>query len=274
MIRLIPTKKNNEIRKKIAENIDVKNAYQGKRCFVLANGPSINEENLEHLNGEYVITVNQMIRKPEFVNLAPIANIWADPAYFDENMPEESKKEFSNLFERSCKVTNSILNFVPINARSFIMNRGLEVEGVRYFDPALSFYNGYSKSISFDKMMPGFQNIVQYAIVLAIYMGFKEIYILGCDSTGIITKINSVLGEEIEDCYTYDLGKKGQNYVNSLLDYFTIEEQFAGWTKTFQLYEELNKYCVDNGIILANCSKRTIIQSIPRRSMESVLHSK
>lgn len=266
----MPTRHNKNKKMLLKKNVEYKNQYKGKRCFIVANGPSINEEDIDVLKGEYILTVNQMVRKEEFVQLNPSYNFWCDPAYFDESMPEESKKEFSDIFKKTCYCNENIVNFVPLAAYDFLSKRGLITDRVRFFDSSLYFYDDYNKTLDLTKRMPAFQNIVQYAIGCAIYMGFEEIYLLGCDSTGIITKINSVLSQDINNCYTYELNHEAQKYVNSLLDYFSVEEQFWGWTRIFHLYDQLYKYCCKRGIRLINCSKSTIIQSIPRKLLHEV----
>lgn len=250
------------------------NIHVGERCFILANGPSIQEENLEPLNGENIFTVNQMIRNRTFIDLSPICNFWADPAYFDESMPNASKQEFCSLFKATCMCNKEIINFVPYYAHDFIEAHNLLMDRVAYMDTSLFFYDGYNKDFDYSRLMPGFQNIVQYAIAMAIYMGFTHIYVCGCDSTGIITKINSKINRDIEECYCYDLGENGQKYVNSLLDHFSIEQQFDGWARTFHLYEELSQYCRRRNITLINCSKTTIIESLQRKKLEDVINDK
>ncbi|GAB6398273.1 hypothetical protein MOB1_25950 [Faecalimonas mobilis] len=267
----LPVSNNKEKKRILRENECLKNKYRGERCFIVANGPSIKNENLGLLQNEYVFTVNQMIRKPEFVNLSPIANVWCDPAYFDVSMPKESISEFCELFRRTCNCNKKIINFVPLYTRNFMKTYGLSGDRVHFIDTSLYFYDNYLSDFDLTRRMPYFQNIVQYATAIAIYMGFKEIYLLGCDSTGIITKINSILKQSIEDCYTYDLGEKGQNYVNSLLDYFTVEEQFDGWARIFHLYSQLNRYCARKGIKYINCTSSTIIQDIPRIPLEEII---
>lgn len=257
----------------LKRNAQFKNLYKNNRVFIVANGPSINKENLDLIKGEHVFSVNQMIRKKEFVELQPLCNFWFDPAYFDENMPEESKKEFESLFIKTCESNEHIISFLPYSAYDFIDRRSLNEYRVYYLDSKLYFYDGYDFELDFTKLIPGFQNIVQYAIATAVYMGFDEIYLLGCDSTGIETKINSVMKKSIEDNYSLDLGEKGQKYVNSLLNYFSIEEQFEGWTRIFHLYDQLLGYCRRRNIKLINCSSQTIIEGLPRMTLESVINN-
>lgn len=269
--RMIGKKKDIRKYKILNRNVQFKNIHKNNRVFIVANGPSIKNENLDLIKGEYVFTVNQMIRKKEFVDLNPICNFWFDPAYFDENMPEDSKKEFESLFSRTCNCNDHIVSILPYSAYDFIEKRSLNNDKVYYIDGSLYFYDGYDLDFDFTKLTPGFQNIVQYAIATAVYMGFNEIYILGCDSTGIETKINSVMEKSIEDNYSLDLGTEGQKYVNSLLNYFSVEEQFKGWTRIFHLYDQLLMYCKKRNVKLVNCTSQTIIEGIPRKSLESVL---
>lgn len=261
-------------KKIVSDNKKYHNMFDGKRCFILANGPSINEENIDLVRGEYIFTVNQMIRKKTFEDLNPICNFWFDPAYFDESMPVESIKNFCSLFNKTCNSNNKIINFVPAYSYKFLQKYSLLHSRVSFVNTSLYYYDGYNGEFDCSGLMPAFQNIVQYAISMAIYMGFKEIYMLGCDSTGIITKINSKLNESIEECYAYDLGKQDQKYVNSLLNYFTIEEQFSGWARTFHLYKELEAYCTRRNIKLVNCSTRTIIEDIPRKPLIEIIKRK
>lgn len=272
-LKILPSQNNKVKREVLKRNIIFKNAYKGERCFIVANGPSIKNENLELIRGEKIFTVNQMVRKKEFVGLNPIANFWFDPAYFDDTMPSESIEEFTRLFYSTCTCNDEIVNFVPYYAKNFMVKNKLDFDKVYFLDTSLYFYDNYNKPIDYTKLSPSYQNIVQYAISMAIYMGFTKIYLLGVDSTGIITKINSVLQQSIDGCYTYNLDLQGQKYVNSLLGYFSVEEQFAGWTRIFHLYKELNKYCEKRGIQLVNCSSQTIIEGIPRKTLGSVIYN-
>lgn len=271
---LLPYPSSKRHKELIRQNRKFHNIHMGQRCFILANGPSIQKENLELLRGENILTVNQMIRNRTFVDLEPMYNFWADPVYFDEHMLDTDIQEFCNLFKETCSCNKRIINFVPYYAHEFIDNHNLSMDRVAYMDTSLHYYDGYDKEFDYSRLMTGFQNIVQYAIAMAIYMGFSDIYICGCDSTGIITKINSKLNKDIDKCYCYDLGQKGQEYMNSLLDHFSIEEQFAGWAHTFHLYEEISRYCKKRNITLINCSKTTIIESLQRKNLEDVINEK
>lgn len=260
-------------KKLLADNIQYKNIHQGKRCFIVANGPSINEENLDLIKGEIIFTVNQGHRKNEFADLKPSYHVWADPRYFDKNTPDFEKEEFKKLFIKTCNVNEKIITFVPVFGYDFLKENSLLYPDnkISFFNSSLYYYDGYNKEFDYTKPMMEFNNIVQFAIGLAVYMGFKEIYMLGCDSTGIITKINSKMNSDVTNGYAYKLDEKENQYVNSLYEHYSIESQFKGWARIFHLYGELAGYCKRRDIKLVNCSKKTIIEDIPRQSLEEVI---
>ena len=80
-----------EKRKAIKSNSQFQNAYDGKRCFIIGNGPSIMEQDLTKLRDEYVFMVNQSMRMPEYQEINPQFHILADPRYYslDSSIDED-----------------------------------------------------------------------------------------------------------------------------------------------------------------------------------------
>lgn len=259
----------------LQDNKKFQHTHSGERCFVLANGPSIKKENLELLKGETLFTVNQMIRSEQLKKLKPRYHIWADPAYFNGAMNKEEELEFLDIFERTCSLDHKIITFVPLSAYNFLDKHiCAKNKRIAYFDNSLIFHDNYNQDLDFSKPVPAFQNIVQYAVALAIYMGFKEIYLLGVDSTGIISKINTKLTGSLNNCYVYELDGKDQKFVKTLYDRYSIEEQFYGWAKTFHIYCQLYHYCSERDIKLVNCCLDSIIETIPQKSLDYVIGKK
>ena len=164
-----------------------------------------------------------------------------------------------------------MISFVPLSAYDFMNRHDLITDHIGFIDTSLSFYDHFNKNMDLTKRMPIMHNIVQYAISTAIYMGYKEIYLLGCDSTGIITKIKSIMHESLDGCYAYQIEQTDQRYINAAFDYHSIENQFAGWARIFHLYKELYDYCLRRNIKLVNCSSKTIIEGIPQQPLNAVI---
>ena len=53
-------------KKFLRKNIEYKDKYKGKRCFIIGNGPSLKKHDLTLLKDEFVLTVNSMTITKEF----------------------------------------------------------------------------------------------------------------------------------------------------------------------------------------------------------------
>lgn len=254
-------------------NKEFKDAYIFKRCFVLGNGPSLNEEDLSVLANEYVFTVNQAARNPQFKSIKTNFHFWADRNFFNisENKPEDM--ELLQQFIAVGDEGNEPIVFLPYNQLDFVKRFKLDEKiSIRYFASILS-CDAKIRKIDFSKTTYGYSTVVQWAIAMAIYMGFKEIFLLGCDTTGIVSAVQSALGEQIGQ-YSYQVSEREQKRMQKMFATTRkngIEEDFAAWLRVLRTYKKLYDFCSEKGILLVNCSSRTIIDSIPRASLKDVL---
>ena len=126
--------------------------------------------------------------------------------------------------------------------------------------------------INYCKYVPGFRTVVQTAVSMAIYMGFKEIYLLGCDTTSIIVNIKSVLQRNDENDYSYKLTNNEKRRMEKLFIKQNMEDFAKVYYDTLRGYRLLFEYCSLRGIKLINCSAETVIDSIPREKLENVIN--
>lgn len=84
----------------IKKNLELKNMYVGKRCFVLGNGPSLDTEDLTQLKAEYVFTVNQCMRRKDFKKIKTNFHFWADPVFYSSDMTKAENLEMLNIFKQ------------------------------------------------------------------------------------------------------------------------------------------------------------------------------
>jgi len=144
---------------------------------------------------------------------------------------------------------------------------------VRFFYSDLQFRDGETKDIDFTRPVFALETVVQFCIQMAIYMGFEEIYLLGCDTTFIVGIIDSLLEKDVTS-YSYKVDESEKRFIKKMAEQRKdggIESPFLSCARILHLYRELYKYCSDRNIKLVNCSSKTIIDSIPRQSLSSVL---
>lgn len=261
--------------KLIAKNEEFRNIHKGKRCFIVGNGPSLKDQDLSLLHDEYVITVNQIARNKNFEKMNTNYHFWADPVFFDLSPDKEEDMELLKIFKGINTENNKPKCFMPTFAQGFVSKFDLDKYiDINYFNSKLHFHDNYNKDIDFTKFIPSFQTVVQWAIAFAIYAGFSEIYLLGCDTTGIITTINTALDKDNYDTYAYEISNNEKKRLQKMRKNHNIEVVFAGWTKVIHFYKELYDFCNTKKIKLVNCSAKTIIDSIPREKYESVITRK
>lgn len=250
-------------------NHELENIHKGKRCFVIGNAPSLNTQDLSVLKDEIVLTVNQISRNKQFKSLNTNYHFWADPGFFKENS-KEGDKELLEVMMSVNTEGNRPVCFFPLEVKEFVSKKKLDqVLNVRYFVPGHILFDQYKK-IDFSGMIPGMNTVVQYAIMLGIYMGCTEIYLLGCDCTGILSYIETKTDSGNFE-YAYDISQAEAERMKAMLGGVSCEQTFYGWAKIFEGYRLLGEYCKKRGIQLINSTNGGILDCLPRKKFENVV---
>lgn len=160
----------------LARNARFHDAYRGKRCFVLGSGPSAKKADLARLRGEHVLTVNAFMYHVKEYGIVPLAHCLMDPWYFDGRDPA-----FKDLRFVAEGADPAIEFFFPLEYRP-VVERIVPAprrERVSY----LGFSGWYPENRNADLTghLPKVQTVTIAPALIALWMGFSEIYLLGCD---------------------------------------------------------------------------------------------
>ena len=144
----------------------LKNKYQGKRCFIIGNGPSLTAKDLDKLKNEYTFAFNRIYLIFDQTDWRPTFYCMQDNKIAKASIAEIKK------YIRTPYV------FAPINLKWY---ENVDIESDYFFSPK---WAGESVP-EFSEDIPryvGVGNTVAYtAIQIAAYMGFSEVYLLGVD---------------------------------------------------------------------------------------------
>ncbi len=146
--------------------------YLGERVFVLANGPSLSMLDRKLLKGEKVIVMNSFDRSE-----------WKDEVHIVAHCigePHSAASWSESEMVRSINGTNSESYWLHFSSRNRLSNVE-ESKAVHYVFPA--FEPGIWGKRQFELHRPtmGYQTTAQLALQVALYMGFREIALLGFD---------------------------------------------------------------------------------------------
>lgn len=145
-----------------------KNVHYNQRCFIIGNGPSLTPEDLEKIKYEKTFAANRIYLIYGKTNWRPTYYLCQD------------RQLIQTLKEYYCSCTEKV----------FLGYQALYEYGINY--PDVNYYlcdnrecNHNSNSLEFsdktDQSIIDGGSVLYSAIQLAVYMGFKEIYLLGVD---------------------------------------------------------------------------------------------
>lgn len=168
----------------------LKNIYEEKkRCFIIATGPSLQMSDLYKLktNNIFCFGVNDILK---------IEKEWIPDAYVVEDR-SYLRKNIDNIKKYKCKF-------------KFITGNTQEQWGAGWDDTyRLSLILKKGKNLEFSeaieqKIYSGDGTVAYFCMQIAVYMGFREIYLIGMDCNYEIgSKNNHFISEEMADREDY-----------------------------------------------------------------------
>ena len=250
----------------LSSNVEFKDKHKNERCFILGNGPSLNNVDFSNLKGEYIFTVNQLYKNIRYSELHSNYHIWTDPVFFNMSDKERLSNDYVKEFYKINTANHRPICFMPVQAQEYVDFLKLEKElDIHYLNTCLTFCDNINSSCDFTRLVPSFSTVVINTIQLAVYMGFKEIYLLGCDCTGIVGMIDKEQDKQIKS-YAYKLSDRDIVLMDN-----DFEKAFEGWAKIFHQYKWIGKICKKKGIDLINCTENSILNVITYKSLKCIL---
>lgn len=226
-------------RKIRASNKELISYKKSSQCYIVGLGPSLKNVDFSKLDGD-VIATNKYYKFDQNGCFPPTYLLLSDKSFFGGS----TQDDFINSIQQyndSCMVLNGIYrdwcekqinNTAPeINRYYFYMWKG----GIKRKRP-----------IEFTRILPAVNNVVLTAIMLAIYCGYKKIYLLGCD-------FNSFASPVANHCYT-------DENTNRLWD---IDFELYAYSLAANAHVALNKYAETHGIHIVNATKGSLLDAYP-----------
>lgn len=261
--------------KLIKSNRKFLNIHKGERCFILGNGPSVLTEDLSPLKNEMVFVVNQASKAKYYKKVRPDYYFCVDEVFFKLDSSVEQENQVIESFKNLKFDNYSPECFIPSKFREVIRDKyRLSNLNINYFVETFRMTDDWKSFIDYSKVVPAFGTVVQYCITMAVYMGFKEIYLMGCDNTGILVTINSLLNENNEHLYSYKVSENEKQRMENMVKKNGLEAYCESYLYTLQDYRKLFNYCKKFEVKLVNCSSKTVIDSLPRMNMVDLFNKR
>lgn len=222
-----------------------KDIHAGESCFIIGTGPSLEKSDVEMLEGYHTIGVNTLYKLYTQTDWRSDYYCIIDPKTYG-NVKEDLKINNVNKIFIAQNRIREILDesYIPFNLEcsSFYKIMNPECFGKINFseDAEKVVYDGAS--------------VVYAAIQIAVYMGFKKIYLLGVDCNYDTSILHNESLSYSKD-YKYD------------------------WTKQTGLtmiegFKSAKEYADNHGISIYNATRGGMLEVFPRVKLEDVVGNK
>lgn len=234
-----------------------------EELVILGNGPSLRQtidEHLPELHNRPLMAVNYMANTPEFQLLKPQYYVLADPHFFRATDDPMVQTLWRNLQTVDWPMT-LLVPFgakVPegVKCRRYPFRAG---EGTKWFRHFL-FAHGLS--------MPRPRNVMIPSLMLAIWLGFKEIYIVGADHTWIKTlSVNE--RNEVVSIQPHFYKDGADELERQRIDYMhrPLHDVLEAQTIAFRAYHTISAFTSGRDIHIWNATPGSYIDAFPRKSL-------
>ena len=225
----------------------LKNKYQGKRCFICGNGPSLKAEDLDilHKRGEYTFGMNRIFKIFPQTQWRPTFYICEDPTIM-ENIEDDV-----NAIKCDYK-------FIPTELSWYY---GVDIKNAYYFYKHCKEGN-HNFSYNAAKQLECTGTVTITCLQLAYYMGFSEIYLIGVDHSfnNMTDKDgNKVIDNSIKNYFCEDYDKDVEDKV--VHDLYT----------TTRSYEYAKLACDKGGVKVYNATRGGKLEVFPRADLDELL---
>ena len=228
-----------------------------RRCFILATGPSIKTQDLSGLKDEFCISVSNFFVHPLFRDLQPRYHIFAGAH------PPITKEQIVNWW----KDANVHIKGTETNILLHANDKKVRDEFSLFDDQQVWYYlEGGKFPVNFAKQIPPFQTVVHIALYLALYLGIKEIYLLGVDHSWLLHYGESMHFYQEEQ---HALHRANYREWSEVKD---IGDEFETHTVLWKIYRNIRAEAKKKGASIFNATPGSLLDIFPRVNLESLIN--
>lgn len=224
----------------LKKNATLKNRYSGKSVYILGNGPSLSNFDLKRIEKECVITMNHFELHPLKDQFKIVAHCVGEP--YKSVTWEDPRPMFEGVKANSY--------WVNADSRSFFSRENSY--NVHYYLPGLRSNARLLDGSNLTGIALRYQSTSQMAINVALFLGFKKIYLLGFDHDWLVTRGHSPhFYEERDGVEKADLSR------------FSYVEMIRISLSLFEIYEKLAFVAKKRGALIVNLSRPSYLDVFP-----------
>ena len=260
-------------------------APSNSRLFILGNGPSLKitlKKYFDVLKSEQCAVVNFFGNTNYFIELQPQWYIIADPTFFknSKDLPDWAANQIGSLSNVLKKTVTWNINLcIPISSKNceFIkeISKNSKINILYYNtcgNPSNIRNNRYKFNLwSKSLLAPLMQNVINTAVQIGIMIQFKEIYLLGADSSWHTLFEVDQNTNQLYSIETHFYGnQKIPLFKEDKCTSYHLHEKLESIARAFNNYCTLNTYAKYQNVKIYNSSETSWIDAFERKHLDSL----
>jgi hypothetical protein len=254
----------------------------GETILILGNGPSLKEQldrYFDILSNNTCICVNHFVSSEYYVKLRPKLYIIIDPVFFhpceDKKINEKKEMVFFNL---KTKTTWNIELVIDSKYKSDLKlielqeNQHIKLLFIN-MGTFISYYRTKEQFKLFNKniIAPPAQTVLNTALYLCIFWRYKNIVLLGADSSWHEAYQIDPLTNKLYINMRHFTGEEKMPVYSDPKDctFAKFHEEFLALSNAFKSYWLLREYAEFNGVSIFNASTKSYIDAFERKPLEA-----
>jgi len=244
---------------------------------ILGNGPSLqNILNLNILKNDTLLAVNKFYSSVYFYILKPKHYVIAAPEFWIP-LEDESYISMQKELRESFRKVNWEMNFyIPEKAKKYKLKEEVTIlnpaiNTIYYNDVGLDSYNSLDKWMMKKKLaMPRPHNVLIPSLMIAIWIGAREIKIYGADHSWLpMIKVLDNNDVVISQNHFYDTKKQDYKPMRKLgVGQRKLHEVIYKFYLAFRGYHYIQAFALEKGVRILNCTPGSFIDAFERSKKE------
>lgn len=246
----------------ISSNEALYGRHAGERCFVLGNGPSVKDIDLSRLREETVISVSNGYLHRKYAEFAPRYHCLPQVTYIGK-----TEGDIVRWFKEMHECIGGAELFLNETEMSLVQRHLLFAGRKVHFLALRESFDHWDQErpIDITRTVPRVESAPVMAIMIAMYMGFSDIFLLGVDHDHFLSGYYT---------YAFDLTiKKNKDPTIDANDRVTLSrhDDFQSLARLWRQYRALRQIAERNNVRIFNATPGGALDEFRRITISDAL---
>ena len=248
----------------LKKNVELKDKYNNERIFILGSGSSILLYDLKVLSNEYVMTQNSFHMHNDISDINP--NFHCVVPYYQTDKEHSIWVDYIN--DMKVRMPDSLFIW-GLNTKALIDKYHEDISAKSYYVRTKYDLLTLKKAkVNISKTIMNIPTVLTQCLSVAIYLGFKEIYLLGFDLDQICHTNDRTFGR------FYGMSKITDTKFEEDAEKNSDDETTDGWYNWWLMNKQfflIRDFADQNNISIVNGTKGGILSYFKREPIENIV---